>query len=62
MVGAFLKLSGKKIRFHPRTMCPHQMTATWRRASIQAHLPDVVVLEAAEKGQDRLTLTPVVGF
>jgi len=38
------------------------ITATWPRASIQAHLPGVDVLEAAEKGQDRLTLTPVVGF
>lgn len=58
----FLKLSQKKVGFHPRAMGLHQMTATWPRASIQVHLPDVVVLEAAEKGQDRLTPTHVVGF
>lgn len=38
------------------------MTATWPRANIQGHLPDVVVVEAAEKSQERLTLTPVAGF
>lgn len=59
----FFKLSRRKIKFLPRECQTRQMTATWPRATnIQGHPSDVVVVEAAGKGQERLTLTPVAGF